>query len=185
MAGKPGLVIDKGSADKVFANLRKIAGNAKKVVGTLHEMMEYAANVELGMGRNKSKPHMRPAYAKMIVDAVPEMEKVLKRALNSRPHNIDIDVFNAVGAAMYKMEAHRLAKLRELVYTAERLAKQRKKDYTGYKLTGNLANNRKIIVEAIGGGIRKQRDGKGKLGRAVRPGRKMGVNPDHALRGGA
>ena len=152
---KTGMVIDKSSVNKVLANLSKIAGNASKIVGTLQELMSYAANVELGVGRNKSKPHMRPAYAMMIVEAVPQIVNVLKRAFYGSPTDIDQKAVEAVAAAIFTMEAHRVNKLRELVYTAEKLAAMRAKGYRGYKLTGNLMQNRKGWVKAIGAAIKK------------------------------
>ena len=164
---KTGLVIDRSSVDKVMANLRQIAGNASKIVGTLHELMSYAANVELGIGRNKSKPHMRPAYAEMIAKYVPMAAAYIRKNMHGRPKDIDRIVQTAVYMALSEMERIRTEKLRMLVYTAERLAKQREKGYRGYKLTGNLMNNRQIVVKATGAAIAAMKAGAGELGKVV------------------
>ena len=108
-----GMVIDKSSVSNVLRNLNKIAGNASKIVGTLLELMKYAANVELGMGRNKHKPHMRPAYAMMLAEAIPEMTKVLKSEFYGSPTDIDKVAVCAVDAAIYTMEGNRVRKLRK------------------------------------------------------------------------
>jgi len=153
VANATGITFDRGTLRTVDHNLKLLAGNATRVEGQLLELMTYAADVELGQGRTMPKPHMRPAYARMLVEAVPEIANVLRRALTGRPADYDLAVFNAVGAAMLVMEKHRVNKLRELVYTAERLARQRQEGYRGYKLTGNLMQNRQIVVKAIGAGL--------------------------------
>ena len=167
MAAQSGLVIDKSSVSKVMANLRLIAGNASKIVGTMQELMSYAANVELGIGRNKSKPHMRPAYAEMLAKYVPKAAAYIKREMHGRPQDIDRVVQEAVYMALSEMERIRVEKLRALVYTAEKLAAQREKGYRGYKLTGNLMNNRQIMVKAVGAAITSIKKGAGDLGKAV------------------
>lgn len=158
-----GIEFDRGTLRLVSRNLELAAGKATKIVGTLAELMSYAVKVELGEGRVMPKPHMRPAYAAMLVEAVPQLALVLRRALAGPVQDYDRVVFNAVGLAMLTMEKHRVNKLRELVYTAERLARQREESYRGYKLTGNLMQNRQIIVQAIGAGLRESMS-KSKLG---------------------
>jgi hypothetical protein len=82
----------------------------------------------------------------MMTKAAPVLAKVLGNPQAYKDY--DKACMEAVVAAMYEMEAQRVQFLRQQVYTAMRFARERVKDYRGYKLTGNLLNNRTVRVEA-------------------------------------
>lgn len=149
-----GLKWDTKSTTDMQKAFRALGGTVRRVRGVFSENMEYAPKVEFGEGRVRAKPHMRPALARMLADAIPRMTAVFQRALAAqkagRSFSIEQVATNAVAAALYVMEQHRLAALNAQVYTAERFERERVPGYSGYRLTGNLRQNRTISVEADG-----------------------------------
>lgn len=149
-----GLKWDTKSAADMRAAFAQLKGAARRIRGVFSEHMEYAPKVEFGVGRVRPRPHMRPALALMVKDALPKMTAIFHRVLQAqkvgRDFSLDRLATNAVAAALYVMEQHRLTALDAQVYTAERFAREAKPGYSGYRLTGNLRQNRSIQVEADG-----------------------------------
>lgn len=131
---------------RVTENLRKLAGKAKAIIGILSENMHYAVYVEYGTSRTYPRPHMRPAFGAMLRRFLPTLAAILQRV---GVPDYDALCVDAMRAALYELEAWRMAYLALRVYTPGRLAEEAA-GTNPYKLTFNLRFNRTLEVQAIG-----------------------------------
>jgi len=148
-----GLKLQRQSVMRVSANLRKLRGHAKSLVGRLTEGQHYAVYVEFGTTTMRARPHMRPAFARMLRMALPILKEYAKD-LTLDGDAYDRRLRDGLWVAMNQMEAYRQDALEELVYSQP--------ESPTYVRTGLLRRNRVIEVTARGApGLRKVDRSKG------------------------